>query len=47
MNTPIIGKTAQPQQRTVTSSFLPPPITRLEDTGLSFLWVQDLALKIL
>jgi predicted ATPase with chaperone activity len=47
MNTPIIGKTAQPQHRTVTSSFLPPPITRLEDTGLSFLWVQDLALKIL
>jgi predicted ATPase with chaperone activity len=47
MNSPIIGKTAQPQQRTVTSSFLPPPITRLEDTGLSFLWVQDLALKIL
>src|SRR5512137_1417358 len=47
MNTPIIGKTAHPQQRTVTSSFLPPPITRLEDTGLSFLWVQDLALKIL
>jgi predicted ATPase with chaperone activity len=47
MNTPIIGKTVQPPQRTVTSSFLPPPITRLEDTGLSFLWVQDLALKIL
>jgi predicted ATPase with chaperone activity len=47
MNTPIIGKAAQHQQRTVTSSFLPPPITRLEDTGLSFLWVQDLALKIL
>ncbi len=47
MNTPNIGRTAQPQQRTVTSSFLPPPITRLEDTGLSFLWVQDLALKIL
>jgi len=47
MNTPIIGKTARPQQRIVTSSFLPPPITRIEDTGLSFLWVQDLALKIL
>jgi predicted ATPase with chaperone activity len=47
MNTPLVGKAAQPQQRTVTSSFLPPPITRLEDTGLSFLWVQDLALKIL
>ena len=27
--------------------FVPPPITRLEDTGLSALWLQDLALKIL
>ncbi|MBN2387170.1 MAG: AAA family ATPase, partial [Anaerolineales bacterium] len=27
--------------------FVPPPITRLEDTGLSSLWLQDLALKIL
>jgi hypothetical protein len=27
--------------------FLPPPITRVEDTGLSALWLQDLALKIL
>lgn len=27
--------------------FSPPPITRLEDTGLSLLWLQDLALKIL
>jgi hypothetical protein len=26
---------------------LPPPISRLEDTGLSQLWLQDLALKIL
>jgi MoxR-like ATPase len=28
------------------SSFFPPPITKLEDTGLSMLWLQDLALKI-
>ncbi|GAB4500897.1 MAG: AAA family ATPase [Anaerolineales bacterium] len=28
-------------------AFLPPPLTRLEDTGLSPLWLQDLALKIL
>jgi predicted ATPase with chaperone activity len=28
-----------------TSTFLPPPITRVEDTGLSFLWLQDLVLK--
>lgn len=27
--------------------FIPPPITRVEDTGLSQLWLQDLALKIL
>jgi hypothetical protein len=27
-------------------SFLPPPITRLEDTGLSSLWLQDLTLKV-
>jgi len=47
MNTPLVGKSVQAQQHTVSSSFLPPPITRLEDTGLSFLWVQDLALKIL
>jgi predicted ATPase with chaperone activity len=28
-------------------SFYPPAITKLEDTGLSALWLQDLALKIL
>jgi MoxR-like ATPase len=28
------------------TSFFPPPITKLEDTGLSLLWLQDLALKI-
>lgn len=28
-------------------TFTPPPINRLEDTGLSPLWLQDLALKIL
>ena len=27
--------------------FYPPPITKMEDTGLSPLWLQDLALKIL
>src|SRR5512138_1037339 len=27
--------------------FVPPPITRIEDLGLSILWLQDLALKIL
>jgi hypothetical protein len=29
------------------SSFTPPGITRIDDTGLSPLWLQDLALKIL
>lgn len=28
------------------SSFVPPPMTKLEDTGLSLLWLQDLVLKI-
>jgi hypothetical protein len=27
--------------------FIPPPITQVEDTGLSALWLQDLALKIM
>lgn len=35
-----VPQTAQP------ASFYPPPITKLEDTGLSLLWLQDLALKI-
>ncbi len=29
-----------------TAPFYPPPITKLEDTGLSLLWLQDLTLKI-
>ena len=29
------------------TGFLPPTITRIEDTGLPALWLQDLALKIL
>ena len=29
------------------SGFNPPPITEIEDTGLSPLWLQDLALKIM
>lgn len=28
-------------------AFVPPPVIKLEDTGLSLLWLQDLALKIL
>ena len=29
------------------SGFVPKPVSRVEDTGLSLLWLQDLALKIL
>jgi predicted ATPase with chaperone activity len=42
--------TAVPQKTMPASQgvpFLPPPISNLEDTGLSPLWLQDLALKIL
>jgi MoxR-like ATPase len=28
------------------ASFVPPPMNKVEDTGLSLLWLQDLALKI-
>ncbi len=40
--------TAVPRTETTTQviSFVPPPMTKLEDTGLSLLWLQDLALKI-
>lgn len=34
-------------QHTGTQPFGPPPITQISDTGLSRLWLQDLALKIL
>jgi len=42
-------RTASDVPRPSTSSmrFLPAPINRVEDTGLSQLWLQDLALKIL
>jgi MoxR-like ATPase len=34
------------ENTTQSGTFVPPPISRLEDTGLSLLWLQDLALKI-
>lgn len=34
-------------QHTGTKPFGPPPITQISDTGLTRLWLQDLALKIL
>ncbi len=36
----------RPETAVPGTSFFPPPISRLEDTGLSLLWLQDLALKI-
>jgi hypothetical protein len=30
-----------------TGAFTPPNLAKIEDTGLSQLWLQDLALKIL
>ena len=41
MNNPLGRPSASP------ASFSPPPINSVEDTGLSHLWLQDLALKIL
>jgi predicted ATPase with chaperone activity len=40
---PITGALSGSRER----GFVPPPITRIENTGLSELWLQDLALKIL
>ncbi len=39
------GRIAQPSQ--TNRGFVPPSIAKVEDTGLSQLWLQDLALKIL
>lgn len=36
-----------PRETIGQEQFIPPPVTRVEDTGLSSLWLQDLALKIL
>ncbi len=33
--------------RPLVGSFMPPPINKVEDTGLSVLWLQDLVLKVL
>ncbi|HJS30291.1 MAG TPA: ATP-binding protein [Anaerolineales bacterium] len=40
---PVLGSLGDTMDR----RFIPPPITRIEDTGLSDLWLQDLAMKIL
>jgi hypothetical protein len=38
---------AAPSTSSSSQTFMPPPVTRLEETGLAALWLQDLALKIL
>ena len=35
------------QQQQAAAAFVPPPIMNIEDTGLSFLWLQDLVLKVM
>ena len=50
MSLPRAGvRTAEPAGEPTTGSmrFVPPPVSRVEDTGLSQLWLQDLALKVL
>jgi hypothetical protein len=47
MNIPSLAKDGNSIRSSALESFLPPPITHLEDTGLSGLWLQDLALKVL
>jgi len=44
------SRSAAPPQTPATSGtekFLPPPVTRIEDTGLSMVYLADLTLKIL
>jgi MoxR-like ATPase len=36
----------KPESNSQGTSFFPPPLSKLEDTGLSLLWLQDLVLKI-
>jgi predicted ATPase with chaperone activity len=44
---PVAAAANAPHPPARPESFIPPPISKLEDTGLSPLWLQDLALKIL
>ena len=43
MNNPLV----RPAPASTSSLYSPPPINSVEDTGLSALWLQDLALKII
>ncbi len=40
------NQTATSSKQDSGSLFIPPPISKIEDTGLSVLWLQDLVLKI-
>jgi len=44
----VLGRSSvnTPKQAPATGAFLPAPITSVDDTGLSPLWLQDLVLKI-
>jgi len=44
---PAPASPATPKPASATGQFIPPPINKIEDTGLATLWLQDLALKIL
>ncbi len=46
MSSKHIVKNEQDLDMATPQSFIPPPITSVEDTGLSSLWLQDLALKV-
>jgi predicted ATPase with chaperone activity len=47
LNANFSARPVAPQPSSNTGDFVPAPITRIDDTGLSQLWLQDLALKIL
>lgn len=47
LNANLSSRPAASQSSSSAVGFVPPPITRMDDTGLSPLWLQDLALKIL
>jgi predicted ATPase with chaperone activity len=44
---PVPSSGAVQRSASVPGQFLPPPINKVEDTGLAVLWLQDLALKVL
>ena len=47
MNNPPSSRHTAPVGPLAPSQFVPPPINKIEDTGLSSLWLQDLILKVM